>query len=88
MELWLYVGLIELTHYIDNLCHGQKITFAPTEDLNQPAQFDQSSLSVWRNQNELVEDSYHTARRRNLIRIFAGHTCPKLRFLALRLFKF
>ena len=54
------------------------------------AQSDQSSLSAWRNfaslaiQNASSEDSDQTARMRRLIWIFAGRTCPKLRFLTLR----
>ena len=36
-------------------------------------------------QNAPSEDSDQTARMRRLIRIFTGRTCPKVRFLTLRL---
>ena len=55
------------------------------------AVWSQSTLLAWRNfaslaiQNALSEDSDQTARMRRLIWIFAGHTCPKVRFLTLRL---
>ena len=49
-----------------------------------------SSMSAWRYlaslsiQNALSEDSDQTTRKRRLIWIFAGRTCPKVRFLTLR----
>ena len=49
----------------------------------------ESSLPAWRNfaslaiQNAPTEDSDQTGSMPTLIRIFAGHTCPKVRFLAL-----
>ena len=55
------------------------------------AQSDQSSLSAWRNfaslaiQNPPSEDSDQTAQMRRLIWIFSVRTCPKVRFLTLRL---
>ena len=51
----------------------------------------ESSLSAWRNlaslaiQNAPSEDSDQTARMRRLIWIFAGRTCPVVRFLPLRI---
>ena len=51
----------------------------------------ESSLSAWRNlaslaiQNAPSEDSDQTARMRRLIWIFAGRTCPMVRFLPLRI---
>ena len=54
------------------------------------AVWSESSWSAWRNvtalsiQNAPSGDSDQTARRRRLIWIFAGRTCPKVRFLTLR----
>ena len=54
------------------------------------ADWSESSLSAWRNfaslaiQNAPSEDSDQTARMRRLIWIFAGRTCPTVRFLTLR----
>ena len=51
----------------------------------------ESSLSAWRHfasltiQNATSEDSDQTARMRRLIWIFAGRTCPEVRFLMSRL---
>ena len=51
------------------------------------AVWSESSLSAWRNfvslpiQNVSSEDSDQTARMRSLIRILAGRTCSKMRFL-------
>ena len=39
----------------------------------------------WLSKNAPCEDSYQTARMRSLIWIFAGHICPKLRFLTLHI---
>ena len=50
----------------------------------------ESSLPAWGNfasltiQNALSEDSDQTVQLHRLIRIFAGRTCPKIRFLTLR----
>ena len=55
------------------------------------AVWSESSLSASRNfaslaiQNAPSEDSDQTARMRRLIWIFAGRTCPKVRFLMLQL---
>ena len=55
------------------------------------AVWSESSLSAWRDfaslaiQNAPNEDSDQTARKRRLIWIFAWRTCPKVRFLKLRL---
>ena len=54
------------------------------------AVWSESSLSAWRNFASLAiqkapsEDSDQTARMRRLIRIFAGRTCLKVRFLTVR----
>ena len=42
-------------------------------------------LHPWLSKNAPNEDSDQTARMRRLIWIFAGRSCPKLRFLILRL---
>ena len=55
------------------------------------AVWSECSLSAWRNfaslaiQNVRSEDSDQTTRMRRLLWIFAGRTCPKVRFLTLRL---
>ena len=69
------------------------LTCASNKLSNQPAHL-RSVISVFvvrmKNsasmaiQNMTSEDSDQTARMRSLIRIFAGHTCPKLSFLTLR----
>ena len=54
------------------------------------AVWSECSLSAWRNSASLgilnvpSEDSDQTTRMRSLIWIFAGRTCPKVRFLMLR----
>ena len=55
------------------------------------AAWSETSLSAWRHfaslaiQNAHSEDSDQTAQMRRLIWIFAGRTCPEIRFLTLRL---
>ena len=71
-------------HVPSNMCSHWRLKSVCTSE-----QFDQSSVSTWRNfaslvsQNELSEDFDQSAHMHRLIWIVIGHTCQKLCFLIL-----
>ena len=86
IELYRIEPQREETYPLD-MCAQRKLKTACTS-----AQTDQclrypheETLHPWLSKNEPCEESDQTARMRRLIWIFTRHTCPKVRFLTLRL---